>query len=155
MGDSAGANIAAAAVIRARDSGEPAVSAQVLLYPLVDLMADTDSRREFAEGYLIHQAALEWFGDQYVTSSDDAADPRLAIKRNDLSGLPPTLVVTTEFDALRDEGEDFARALEEAGAKVTTTRINGLVHALFWASGAVARSAEIQEAAVAHLRANL
>ncbi|MFP5072632.1 alpha/beta hydrolase [Pseudonocardia nantongensis] len=155
MGDSAGANLAAAAVIRARDAGEPAVRAQVLLYPLVDPAADTPSRRAFAEGYLIHLDALAWFGSQYVTGPADVADPRLALDRNDLAGLPPTLVVTTEYDTLRDEGEAFAESLRAAGNEVRATRIDGLVHALYWASGAVPRSAEIHTEAVEHLRANL
>ncbi|NKQ54685.1 alpha/beta hydrolase [Amycolatopsis sp. K13G38] len=152
MGDSAGGNLAAAAVIRARDEGEPPVRGLVLLYPLVNPVADTGSRREFAEGYLIHLEALKWFGGQYVTGPEDVTDPRLALDRNDLSGLPPTLVVTTEFDTLRDEGEAFAEALRAAGVPVTATRVDGLTHALYWASGAVPRSAEIHEAAVSHLR---
>lgn len=155
LGDSAGANLAAGAVLRARDAGEPVVRAQVLLYPLVDPVADTASRREFAEGYLIHLAALEWFGGQYVTGPEDVVDPRLALTANRLEGLPPTLVVTTEFDTLRDEGEAFADALRDAGVDVTSTRIDGLAHALFWASGAIPRSAEIHDAVVAHLRAHL
>lgn len=155
MGDSAGANLAAGAVLRARDAGEPTVRSQVLLYPLVDPVADTASRREFAEGYLIHLAALEWFGGQYVTGPGDVVDPRLKLTANSLEGLPPTLVVTTEFDTLRDEGEAFAGALRAAGVDVTSTRIEGLAHALYWASGAIPRSAEIHEAVVGHLRGTL
>lgn len=155
MGDSAGANLAAAAVIRARDESAPPVRSQVLLYPLVDPVAETASRAEFAEGYLIHLDALAWFGAQYVSGPDDVADPRLALGRNDLAALPPTLVVTTEYDTLRDEGESFAAALAEAGTPTTRTRVDGLVHALYWASGAVPRSAEIHDAVLAHLRASL
>ena len=155
LGDSAGANLAASAVIRARDIGEPTVRSLVLLYPLVNPIADTPSRHEFAEGYLIHLAALQWFGAQYITSPADVTDPRLALDCNPLAGLPPTLVVTTEYDTLRDEGEEFAEALRAAGVDVTTTRIDGLVHALYWASAAVPRSAEIHAIAVRHLRASL
>lgn len=75
--------------------------------------------------------------------------------RNDLAGLPPTLVVTTEYDTLRDEGESFAAALREAGTAVTATRVDGLVHALYWASGTVGRSSEIHEAVLEHLRTSL
>ena len=153
LGDSAGANLAASAVIRARDAAGPAVRSLVLLYPLVNPVADTASRREFAEGYLIHLAALQWFGAQYVTSPADVADPRLALDANPLAGLPPTLVVTTEYDTLRDEGEQFAEALRAAEVDVTGVRLDGLVHALYWASAAVPRSAEIHAAAVQHLRA--
>jgi acetyl esterase len=152
VGDSAGANLAASAVIRARDAAEPTVRSLVLLYPLVNPIADTPSRREFAEGYLIHLTALQWFGAQYVTSPTDVTDPRLALDRNPLAGLPPTLVLTAEYDTLRDEGEDFANALRAAGVDVTTARVDGLVHALYWASAAVPRSAEIHAAAVHHLR---
>ncbi|KAA9163620.1 alpha/beta hydrolase [Amycolatopsis acidicola] len=155
MGDSAGGTLAAAAVIRARDEGEPPVRAQVLVYPLVDPLADTASRREFAEGYLLHLDALQWFGAQYVSGPEDVTDPRLALGRNDLAGLPPTLVVTTEYDTLRDEGEAFAAALENAGVRAAHRRMDGLVHAAYWASAAIPRSAEIHEAAVAHLRRNL
>ncbi|MGW4398266.1 alpha/beta hydrolase [Amycolatopsis nivea] len=155
MGDSAGGNLAAAAAIRARDEGEPAVRAQVLVYPLVDPLADTESRRTFAEGYLLHLEALQWFGAQYITGPDDVADPRLALDRNDLSGLPPTLIVTTEYDTLRDEGKAFAEALRTAGVEAEHRRIEGLVHAAYWATAAIPRSKEIHDAAVAHLRQHL
>lgn len=155
MGDSAGANLAAAAVLRARDDGEPAVRSQVLLYPLVSPTADTASRREFAEGYLIHLDALAWFGAQYVRGPADLVDPRLALDAADLAGLPPTLVVTAECDTLRDEGEAFAAQLRAAGVPVTARRVDGLVHALYWASAAVPRSAEIHAAVVDHLRGTL
>ncbi len=155
LGDSAGANLAASAAIRARDAGEPTVRSLALLYPLVNPVADTPSRREFAEGYLIHLAALQWFGAQYVTGPGDVTDPRLALDRNPLAGLPPTLVVTVEYDPLRDEGEKFAAALRTSGVDVTSIRIDGLVHAIYWASAAVPRSAEIHKAAVRHLRTGL
>ena len=155
MGDSAGANLAAAAVLRARREGGPTFGAQVLLYPLIDPLADTASRRDYAEGYLVHLEALAWFGAQYVNGPEDAVDPRLALPRNDLSGLPPTLVVTTECDPLRDEGEDFADQLRRAGNATTTIRVEGLVHAIYWASAAVPRSNDIHAAVVQHLRASL
>ncbi|BBG03321.1 MULTISPECIES: alpha/beta hydrolase [Pseudonocardia] len=155
LGDSAGANLAAAAVIRARDEGGPAVRSQVLLYPLVDPAAETAARTEYAEGYLLHLEALAWFGAQYVTGPGDVTDPRLALPANDLAGLPPTLVLTTEFDPLRDEGESFAAALDAAGTPVTATRADGLVHAVYWASGAVPRSSEVHDAVLAHLRSSL
>ncbi|MGW4589673.1 alpha/beta hydrolase [Amycolatopsis thermoflava] len=155
VGDSAGGNLAASAVIRARDEGEPAVRAQALVYPLVNPVADTASRREYAEGYLLHLDALRWFGAQYCASPEDAVDPRLALDRNDLSGLPPTLVVTTEYDTLRDEGEAFADALSAAGTDARAVRMDGLVHAAYWATAAIPRGAEIHRAVVEHLRAVL
>jgi acetyl esterase len=121
LGDSAGANLAASAAIRARDAGEPAIRSLVLFCPLVN----------------------------------PVADPRLALDRNPLAGLPPTLVVTVEYDPLRDEGEQFAAALRASGVDVTSTRIDGLVHTTYSASAAVPRSAEIHNAAVRHLRTSL
>jgi acetyl esterase/lipase len=152
LGDSAGAMLAAAATIRARDEGAPAVRSLALLYPLVDVGAETVSRAEFAEGYLLHRAALDWFREQYLATADEASDPRLALLRNKLSGLPPTLVVTVECDPLRDEGEMFAAALRAAGTPVRQERIEGLVHAMYWASAAVKRSSELHDAVLEHLQ---
>lgn len=147
-GDSAGGNLAAAAAVRARDEGLP-LRALALVNPLVDPVAETASRKEFAEGYLIHLDALAWFGAQYVASAGDVTDPRLAVNRTlDLSGLPPTLVVTGEYDTLRDEAEDFGEQLRVAGVDTEVVRFDGLVHGVYWMSGAIPRCAD-QRACVA------
>ncbi|MFF5989245.1 alpha/beta hydrolase [Prauserella flavalba] len=155
-GDSAGGNLAVSAALRAHEAGEPAVAAQVLIYPLVDATADTPSKREFAEGYVIHTAALEWFGAQYVTGPDDLADPRLAVTgSSSLGALGPTLILTNEYDPLRDEAERFGAQLRDAGARATVRRFDGLVHGVYWMSAAVPRSAEQHDAVVSFLREHL
>lgn len=156
LGDSAGGNLAAAVALRARDCGGPALRAMALLYPVVAPLADTPSRREYAAGYVIDASALEYYGALLVSSPADALDPRLSLDRvASLAGLPPTLVLTNEFDMLRDEGEAFARRLAEAGVDVTARRFDGLVHIVYWMSGAVPRQAEMHAAVVEFLRRQL
>jgi len=141
-GDSAGGNLAAATAVRARDEGL-ALRALALVNPLIDPIAETASRAEFAEGYLIHLDALAWFGAQYVAAPVDVMDPRLAVNRTpDLAGLPPTLVVTSEYDTLRDEAEEFGELLRAAGVDTEVVGFEGLVHDVYWMSGVVPRCAD-------------
>ncbi len=156
MGDSAGANLAASVAIRARDEGEPALAAVALLYPMVSPDADTPSRRDYDEGYIIDAPAVEFYRAQYAASSQDDLDPRMALDRTpSLAGLPPTLVLTNEYDMMRDEGEAFARRLAEEGVEVTARRFDGLVHIVYWMSGAVPRQADMHAAVVEFLRKHL
>jgi acetyl esterase len=156
MGDSVGGNLAAGVAVRARDTGLGRPAAQVLVYPLVDPAADTASRREFAEGYVISTTDLAWFGQQYVLSPEEASDPRLSLPATPtLEGLPPTLVLTNEFDPMRDEAEALAEQLRSAGVEVEATRFPGLVHAVYWMSGAVPRSEEYHQRIVRFLRDRL
>jgi acetyl esterase len=131
-GDSSGGNFVAALTGRARDEGFDRVTHQVLLYPSVDLDFDPDryaSLRENAAGYGLETVALGPHNAFYVASGADAADPRVSpIKRADLAGLPPALVVTAEYDPLRDEGEAYARRLEAAGVPVALHRYAGATH---------------------------
>lgn len=145
-GDSAGGNLAAAAAVRAAEDGV-ALDGLLLIYPLVSPVADTPSRLEYAAGYVIEQADLEWFGAQYLVSPDQVADPRLALDRADLSGLPPTLILTNEFDTMRDEGEQLAGLIEAAGGEAEAIRFPGLAHGAFWMSAAVFRAEEYRAAA--------
>ena len=132
VGDSAGGNLAAVVTLMARDAGGPAIAAQVLVYPVTDgVRFDTASYRDCAEGYMLTAEAMHWFWDQYADPgerSDPRASPLLA---DDLSGLPPALVMTAEYDPLRDEGEAYARALEAAGNTVECIRFDGFLHGFF------------------------
>jgi acetyl esterase len=129
-GDSAGGNLATVVAMRCRDAGGPALAAQVLIYPVTDVSSfETVSHRDFADGYFLTRGAMDWFTGHYLASSDQKrhaeASPLLA---PNVSGLPPALVITAEFDPLRDEGEAYAERLQQAGVPVTITRYPGMIH---------------------------
>jgi acetyl esterase len=127
-GESSGSNIAAALAIKDRDLGKPRLKFQMLLMPLVDAHCDTRSMNDLAEGYLLTKRQLLWAYEQYAPGVD-RNDPLLSpLLSNDLSGLPPAVIVTIEFDPVRDEGEQYARKLAQAGVPVLSARIPGMVH---------------------------
>ena len=136
-GDSSGGSFVAAVAAMAHDdavaSGRPeVVTHQVLLYPSLDLDFDVDryaSLRDNAVGYGLETAALKPFNAFYLESGADPDDPRVSpIKRHDLTGLPPALIVTAEHDPLRDEGELYGQRLREAGVDATVSRYPGAGH---------------------------
>ena len=116
--------------MRCRDAHGPALAAQVLLYPVTDQSSlDKDSYIEFAQGYGLTRAAMDWFGKHYVRSAEDALNPEVSpLLAPNLANLPPALVITAEFDPLRDEGEAYAERLREAGVPVTFERYPGMIH---------------------------
>ncbi len=138
VGDSAGGGLAAVVALLARDGG-PQLAAQVLIYPVTDLSGypvseDTPypSRIDNGEGYFLTSEGMRWFAGQYLADPADAEDFRASpIRAADLSGAPPALVVSADFDPLRDEAEAYARALAAAGVPATTVRINGGFHGMF------------------------
>ena len=135
-GDSAGGNLAAAVALRARDESGPAIGHQLLVYPVIERNFGTASYRDNAEGYLLTKQAMEWFWDHYMGPGGDDQSPYVApIKAKSLAGLPPALVITAEYDPLRDEGEAYAKALEAAGVPVTCTRYAGQIHGFFGMGG--------------------
>ncbi|MFJ9665497.1 alpha/beta hydrolase [Streptomyces sp. NPDC101219] len=131
-GDSSGGNFAAAVAARAHDEGFDRITHQILYYPSLDLDFDTDryaSLRENAVGYGLETAGLKPFNAFYLDSGADPADPLVSpVKRQDLTGLPKALVVTAEFDPMRDEGELYGRRLREAGVEATVSRYPGAGH---------------------------
>ena len=128
-GDSAGGNLAAAVSLLARDGDGPSPAMQALIYPVTDAVGGQRSRDEFAEGFLLTKADMDWFEDHYLPPGVDHADPRVSVLRaDDLSGLPPAYVATAGFDPLRDEGEAYAVRMQEAGVPVTLRRHPGLIH---------------------------
>jgi acetyl esterase len=129
-GDSAGGAIATVLARRARDAGGPALRFQVLVYPAVDPTASSASYRELGEGYSLTGDDMRWYWHQYLGDADQA-DPDIAPGRADLAGLPPALVITAEYDPLRDEGEAYAHAMEAAGVPVRLHRWPGVVHGFF------------------------
>jgi len=131
-GDSAGGNLAAVVAQQLRDSGGPALAGQLLVYPATDVTGDYPSRIENAEGYFLDLPTMVWFIQHYAADAAVHQDPRLSpLRHTDLSGLPPAVVVTAEYDPLRDEGEAYARALSEAGVPAEVRRFDGMIHGFF------------------------
>lgn len=128
-GDSAGANLAAATALRARDRGATNISFQALLCPALDLVGDFPSRRMFAHGFGLEPETMSWSALAYAPDLEVRARPDVSpLRAPSLAGLPRSLIATAEHDPLRDEGEAYAAALAEAGNAVTATRHLGTVH---------------------------
>jgi acetyl esterase len=130
-GDSAGGNLAAAVALVARDAPDgPAIALQLLVYPVTDARCDSPSYEENGTGYLLTAGGMRWFWAHYLGDRPGAGDDPLAspLRAPDLGGLPRALVITAEFDPLRDEGEAYASRLAEAGVEVTCSRYDGMLH---------------------------
>jgi acetyl esterase/lipase len=126
-GWSAGGNVAAVAAQRARDAGGPGIVAQLLLTPVTDSKTDRPSLVENADGYVLTAALMRWFWDHYA-DEQDRADPLASPLRGNVAGLPPAVIVTADFDPLRDEGIAYAEALTTAGVPVRHVRARGHIH---------------------------
>jgi acetyl esterase len=132
-GDSAGGNLAAAVCLLARERKNVEISVQLLVYPATHYGACYPSLTENAEGYLLTRAAVDWFWKQYLPNPADGSNPLASpMLAEDLGGLPPAIVVTAEYDPLRDEGEAYAARLAEAGVPTVSRRYAGAVHAFMW-----------------------
>jgi acetyl esterase len=130
-GDSAGGNLAAVVALQARDEGL-ALRFQLLVYPGTDLTMSSRSVQENGEGYLLTADSMEWFIDHYLSGGSDAKDPRVSpLYADDVRGVAPALVITAEFDPLRDEGEAYAERLREADVEVEVRRYDGQIHGFF------------------------
>ncbi|GAA2644565.1 alpha/beta hydrolase [Nonomuraea recticatena] len=130
-GDSVGGNMAAALTLMAKQRGGVALRQQVLFYPVTDASFDTGSYQQFAEGYFLRRDGMQWFWDQYTTDEAQRAEitaSPLRATTEELTGLPPALVITAEADVLRDEGEAYANKLRAAGVPVTAVRYQGIIH---------------------------
>lgn len=128
-GDSAGANLAAAVTLLARERGGPRLLHQALICPVMDAACDTRSMRELGSGYMLSRDLMLWFWQCYLATSEDAANPLASpLRERDLAGLPPATILTAEFDPLRDEGERYADRLREAGVPVSARMYPGMIH---------------------------
>jgi acetyl esterase len=152
-GDSAGGNLAAAVCLMARHRHGPALRFQLLVYPVTDADFERASYRENAEGYLLSRASMQWFWNHYVPDAADRASPYAAPLRSaSHADLPPALVITAEFDPLRDEGEAYAEALTNAGVPATCTRYHGMIHGFFGFASVVDQAKRALDEASAALR---
>jgi acetyl esterase len=128
-GDSAGGNLSAVSCLLARDAGGPDVAFQALIYPTTDARGGYPSIVENGEGLFLSADTMLWFYEQYGRSDEDKSDWRASpILAEDLSNLPPALIITAEYDPLRDEGEAYGEALRAAGNTVTVKRYDGMTH---------------------------
>ncbi len=130
-GDSVGGNMTAALTLMAKERGDVKFLQQVLFYPVTDASFDTESYTKFADGYFLSREGMKWFWDQYTTDEAQRAEITASPLRatvEQLTGLPPALVITGEADVLRDEGEAYAAKLRQAGVPVTAVRYQGVIH---------------------------
>jgi acetyl esterase len=152
-GDSAGGCLAAVVCQMARNRNGPELQFQLLIYPVTDCRAGHPSMQENAEGYLLTRAQMLWFIDHYLRTPEDANDPLCSpLLANSFDALPPALVVTAEFDPLRDEGEAYAEKLRAAGVAVTLHRYDGMIHGFFQMSGLLDAARASMDEAVSALR---
>lgn len=130
-GESVGGNMTAALALMAKERGDVRFVHQSMYYPVTDAAMDTDSYDQFATGYYLSRKLMEWFWDAYTTDPEQRAEITASPNRatpEQLTGLPPALLVVDEADVLRDEGEAYAAKLRAAGVPVTTVRYDGTVH---------------------------
>jgi acetyl esterase/lipase len=131
VGNSVGGNMTAAVALMAKDNGGPELKCQVMLWPVTDANFQTESYQEYANGYFLSRAMMEWFWDAYAPNPAQRreiyASP-LQATTDQLEGLPPALVQVAGNDVLRDEGLSYARKLDAAGVDVTAVRYESLIH---------------------------
>ena len=152
-GDSAGGNLAAAISLMAAERNGPDIAFQLLVYPVTDRNFETPSYNDNAEGYMLLRDGMVWYWDQYLANDADAANPFAApMQAQSLAGQPPALVITAEFDPLRDEGESYACRLEGAGVETTASRYDGMIHGFFGMVGVVDAGGDAMAEANAALR---
>ncbi|QEE50821.1 alpha/beta hydrolase [Flavobacterium alkalisoli] len=131
VGNSVGGNMAAATSLLAKEKNGPEIKVQVLLWPVADASFDNESYQQFATDRFLTASLMKWMYDQYTTDLELRKDYHISLvnaTKEQLQGLPPTLIQTAENDILRDEGELYGRKLDEAGVPVTTVRYNGMIH---------------------------
>lgn len=128
-GDSAGGNLAATVAIWARDNGGPKLRLQLLIYPVTDAVARSESYRRYEDGYGLNAVVMEWFFDHYTPDKAVRGDWRVSpLRARSLAGLPPALVITAGYDPLRDEGRAYASRLHQEGTQADLVEFGGMLH---------------------------
>lgn len=147
-GESAGGNLATVVCLKAKDEGGQMPVAQLLIYPVTDAAMNTPSYQENANAVPLNAAMMPWFWKHYLKSEADKNEPYASpMRAKDLSGMPPSIVITDENDPLRDEGEAYARRLADAGVSVTSKRFDGMMHEFFGLAGVLDKAKEALELA--------
>ncbi len=153
-GDSAGGNLTAVAAQVLRDEGNSPLRFQLLVYPATDVRGDYPSIRDNAQGYYLTKAGMDWF-DLMYSPGVDPSDARRSPLLGKLHGLPPALLLTCEFDPLRDEGAAYAQALQDAGVPCTHINYPGMIHTCFGMEALWPSTKAMMDDAVAALRSGL
>jgi acetyl esterase len=152
-GDSAGGNLAAVISQMARDLNGPKLIFQLLVYPATDMRMTARSIDENAAGPILTKASMVWFIDHYLRDEADKTHPQASpLLVSDLTGLPSAFVLTAECDPLRDEGEAYARSLQQAGIPVEVERYPGMPHGFFSFGAALDTAKRAIADAARHLR---
>lgn len=145
-GDSAGGNLAAVVALMARDLAVPALRMQILIYPIIEIGGNRPSRAECGEGYLLTQRSLNWFDAHYLSAAPDAKNPYVSpIRAKTSAGLPRAIVITAGHDPLRDEGDAYARHLQQANVPVLHLQNPTMIHGFMWLGGVIDHSASVYE----------
>jgi len=153
-GDSAGGNLAAVVALDARDRGLRAPAAQVLVYPVTDYEFESPAMVDNARGYFLEAEGMRWFYECYAGDASDAADPRFSpLRAADHTGLPTAVVVTAEYDPLRDQGAAYADALRAADVPVEYLCAEGIIHGYFGMHALMPTAQAPWDAVVAAVRA--
>lgn len=151
-GDSAGGNLAAAVTLLARDEKLDLV-AQLLVYPNTDYLSDTPSLREGDDPVLFNKTSVAWYWEHYLVSPSDGVNPLASpLLAASLEGLPPALVITAEYDPLRDQAEQYAERLRKEGVPTESIRHDGMIHGFFCMAGDLEAGALAQQQAADFLR---
>ena len=156
-GDSAGGNLAAVVAQMIRDKGGPAVAFQLLVYPVTDgVNFDRPSYHENGQDYMLTSESMHWFWNHYAPNAEDRRNPYASpLLAENLADLPASLVMTAEYDPLRDEGEAYADKLAKAGVDVELVRCDGLIHGFFGQTRTVQAAVEPMRRACRALKAAL
>jgi len=153
-GDSAGGNLAAVVALLAREAGLPQPKLQLLVYPVTDYELDSESMIENAKGYFLEREGMRWFYNHYARHSADFDDWRFSPMRAEaLDDLAPAVVITAEYDPLRDQGEAYGQRLIAAGVRTEMVRADGLIHGFFGMHAFMPPGQEAWDLAVTALRA--
>jgi acetyl esterase len=146
-GESSGGNIAAAAALIDRRRRLAGFVFQALIVPVLDARFATESWKELGRDYVLTAAQLEWALEQYAPGVDPTEPLLSPLAAESLRGLPPALIVTGEYDPLKDEGAAYAGRLREAGVEVELVEVPGLIHHAIMAPAAIAKGRELVEQA--------
>ena len=153
-GDSAGGNLATVVALMSRDRGGPSLVFQLVVYPMVDRDFNTESYRSNADGYLLTRDSMIWYWNHYLSAETDMTNPyAVPFQASDLRGLPSALVITAEYDPLRDEGDAYADRLRAAGVATVSSRYDGMVHGFFGMSAILDKGKQAMSEASAALTA--